>query len=70
MRAPADSSTSGRDPEVEEAPARDVEQEVASGRTAATAVGVLLGVAVTVACLALVVLALVVVALAGADAVA
>lgn len=63
-------TTSGRKPEAEEPTARDVEQEVASGRTAATPVGVLLGVAVTVACLVLVVLVLVVLALAGTDAVA
>jgi hypothetical protein len=71
MQAPADMTTSGgRKPEAEEPTARDVEQEVASGRTAATPVGVLLGVAVTVACLVLVVLVLVVLALAGTDAVA
>ncbi len=66
MRAPADSSTSGREPEAEEPPARDVEQEAATGRPAATPVGV----AVTVACLVAVLVALVVLALAGTDAVA
>jgi hypothetical protein len=68
--APADTTGSGGNAETEEPPSRDAEQEVASGRTAATPVGVVLGVAVTVACLVLVVLALVVVALAGTDAVA
>jgi len=70
MRAPSDTAASRRKPEAEELPARDVEQEVASGRTAATPVGVLLGVVVTVACLVLVVLALVLLVLAGSDAVA
>jgi len=68
-RAPADTAASGREAEAEEHPARGVEQEVASGRTAATPVGALLGVVVTVACLVLVVLALVVLALAGSEAV-
>jgi hypothetical protein len=70
LRAPPDTAGSGRKPEAEEPPARDVEQEVAGGRTAATPVGVLLGVTVTVAGLVLAVLALVVFALAGTDAVA
>ena len=70
MRAPTDTPASGRPPEVEEPEARDVEQEVAGGRTAATPVGVIVGVAVTVACLVFVVLVLVVLALAGTDAVA
>jgi hypothetical protein len=68
LRAPADTSGSGR--EAEEPEARDVEQEVAGGRTAATPVGVLIGVIVAVACLVVVVLVLVVLALAGTDAVA
>jgi hypothetical protein len=63
-------AASGRKPDTEEPRARDVEQEVASGRTAATPVGALLGVVVTVACLVLVVLALVVLAPAGTDTVA
>jgi hypothetical protein len=70
LRAPADTSGSGREPEAEEPEARDVEQEVAGGRTAATPVGVLIGVIVAVACLVVVVLVLVVLALAGTDAVA
>jgi hypothetical protein len=69
-RAPAETAGSGPEPAAEEPEARDVEQEVASGRTAATPVGVLLGVVVTVACLVLVVLVLVVLALFGADVVA
>jgi hypothetical protein len=68
-RAPADTPGSGREPDAEEPAARDAEQEVASGRTAATPVGVLLGVAVAVGSLVLVVLVLVVLALAGTDAV-
>jgi hypothetical protein len=57
MRASADTR-----PETQEPPGRDVEQEVAAGRTAGTPAGLLLAVVVTVGCLVLVALALVAVA--------
>jgi hypothetical protein len=53
--------------ETQQPPVRDVEQEVAGGRTAGTPAGVLLAVVVAVACLVLVALALVAVAYFATD---
>jgi hypothetical protein len=70
MRAPADTAgSSGRTPEAEEPKARSLEQELASGRTAATPAVILLTVIVTIACLVLVVAVLAVLAYTATDTV-
>ena len=63
MRGPTDTAA----PEAQEPPVRDIEQELAGGRTAGTPAGVLLAVFVAIACLVLVALALVAVAYFATD---